>query len=128
MHTLSHFQQLGLLQKKFINWRSKKRSGEQIPTNLWLEAFDLCDHIKYCKVADRLGIGHGNFKKRLLLHNSSRQLVKQEQESPIFQEVDALSVKALFSSQQVEVVSPTGHVLRLPFVDPLCEKEQNKCY
>jgi len=69
MHTLSHSQRLSLLEKKFINWQRKKRSGEQIPARLWLEAFELCNHMKYCKVANRLGIGHGNFKKRLLLHN-----------------------------------------------------------
>ena len=117
MHTLSYSQQLSLLEKKFLNWRHKKRCGEQVPTKLWSEAFDLCNHIKHCKVASRLGIGHGDFKKRLVFHNSSRQLVNQDQERPVFHEVDALAVKALFSSQQVEIMSPTGHVL--PFVDPL---------
>ncbi len=54
MHTLSHSQQLSLLEKKFSNWRHKKRSRERIPSKLWLEAFDLCSHIKYCKVASSL--------------------------------------------------------------------------
>lgn len=119
MHSLSSSQRLSLLEKKFTNWRRKKRTGERIPRRLWLEAFDLCNHIKYCQVANTLGIGHGDFKKRLLRHNSSCQLVNKEKEKPVFREVDALEVKALFSSQQVEIISPTGHVLRLPFVDPL---------
>ena len=119
MHISSHLQELRLLETKFLNWRQKKRSGEQIPLRLWHEAFDLCNHIKYCKVAGRLGIGHGDFKKRLMLHNSSNHLVKQEPKKPVFQEMDSLAVKALFSSQAVEIMSPTGHILRLPSVDPL---------
>ena len=119
MHISSHFQQLSLLEAKFSNWRQKKRSGEQIPIRLWSEAFDLCNHIKYCKVAGRLGIGHGDFKKRLMLHNSSHPFLNQEPEKPVFQEIDPFAVEALFSSQSVEIISPTGHILRLPAVNPL---------
>jgi len=119
MQTSSPLSRLSLLETKFLNWRKKKRPGEQIPFNLWNEALDLCNHIKYCKVANKLGIGHGDLKRRLMLRNSTLPLVKQETQKPIFQEVSPLAVEALFSSQAVEIISPTGHILRLPTVDPL---------
>ena len=119
MQTSSPLSLLHLLEKKFCNWRKKKRPGERIPLNLWNEVFDLCDHIKYCKVANKLGIGHGDLKRRLALRASSFPIVKKEPEKPIFQEVSSLAVEAILSSQVVEIISPTGHILRLPTVDPL---------
>jgi len=119
MHSKTHLQQLKLLEKKFLNWRNRKRPGERIPTRLLEEAFDLCNHIKYCKVAGSLGIGHGDFKKRLALYNSSRTLVKSKVETPVFKEIDLLTVNALLSSHSIEIMSPTGHVLRASNVDPI---------
>ena len=116
MNVSAHEKDLLMLSSDFNSWRLSRGSDNKIPESLWARAITLCGYLGIARVSKSLGLGYSHMKQKIV--KSGAILNKSIERKATFIEVSTKNLSNRLDISNIEILSPSGFLLRLKSDNP----------